>query len=149
MRANTVLKHLRLRQIGDAKAIAVRHVEAHAGRDQHVLVLQKIERKRLIVEVRQHLAAHFDEGVQRAHGARQPQILAARDTVEDGLPRLVQTPAGARQLANALVAAQAPSAPPTGRPHCCIGAANDSNSRPLRYSAALSISPEKAAQPTR
>ena len=71
-----------------------------------MLVLQQIESKRLIVEIRQHIAAHFDEGIQRTHGARQAQIPAACHTVEDGLPRLMQPPARPAQLANALMSSK-------------------------------------------
>jgi len=33
-----------------AEVIAVRHVEAHAGRDQHVLLLEQVERELLVVQ---------------------------------------------------------------------------------------------------
>src|SRR5258706_15943851 len=71
-----------------------------------MLVLEQVEREGLIVEVWQHIAAYFDERIQRTHGTRELEILAARDAVENGLPRLVQAPAGARQFTNALIAAQ-------------------------------------------
>ena len=46
--------------------ILVGNVEGAAGRDQHVFFFQQLERELLVVELRQHIGAHFDECVQRA-----------------------------------------------------------------------------------
>src|ERR1700738_5213251 len=71
-----------------------------------MLVLEQVEREGLIVEVRQYVAAPLDEGIERTHRTRELEIFAARDAVENGLPRFVQAAAGAGQFADALIAAQ-------------------------------------------
>src|ERR1039458_9147405 len=94
----------RVRQGRDAEMIAVRHVEAHTRRHQHVLLLEQIERKLLIVELRQRLRIDSNKGVHRTLRRREPKIAAMGDGLENGSTRFVQPPAGTDNLSNALVA---------------------------------------------
>ena len=68
MRSNTMLSVAGIRQDRGAEVIAVRHVEHAARRHQHMLFFQQFERELLVVEIRQHIGAHFDEGIHRAAG---------------------------------------------------------------------------------
>ena len=52
-----------VRQVGDTEMVAVRNVEADAGRHQNMLALEEFERKRLIIEPRQTIGVDPDECV--------------------------------------------------------------------------------------
>src|SRR5580704_19433918 len=59
-------QHVRLRQVGDTKMRAIGYVETDARRDEHVFLLEKIEREALIVEAGQFARVGGDEGVHRS-----------------------------------------------------------------------------------
>src|SRR5262249_33739538 len=81
-------------------------VEARARRDQHVLLLQQLHRKLLVVEARQLLAIDADERVHRAARRDEVEETALRDAVDDRLAGFVETTARRAELANALEPAE-------------------------------------------
>jgi len=69
--------------------------EADARCDQHVLLLEQVERELLIVEIRQRARLHAHEGVPRPPGRGEPEEAAALHRREDRGARVVQPPARA------------------------------------------------------
>src|SRR5206468_10803052 len=88
----------RIWEVRDAEVIAVRNVEADAGRDQHVLLLEQVERELLVVEVRQCARIDPDERVHRPAGRGEREKAALRDRARDRPARLVQPPARGDEL---------------------------------------------------
>src|SRR3546814_4273757 len=64
--------------LSDAEMVAVGHVEARTGHDQHVLRLQQFQRECVVVEAFGRGAGDARERVQRRIRGRQFQVLAGR-----------------------------------------------------------------------
>src|SRR5690606_6608834 len=69
-----------------------------------MLLLEQLERERLVVEIRNLATIDADERVHRAARRNEVQVATLRDSVDDRLPGLVESPARRAQLRDALEA---------------------------------------------
>ena len=99
-------QHARLRQQGHAETVAVGHVEAGARHDEHVLVLQHLQRERMVVEAARGIAHHAGETVQRACRRHQREVFAGLAALHQRATGFVQPPAGRAQRGNGVGAVQ-------------------------------------------
>src|ERR1700754_2453128 len=86
--------------------IFIRHVETHAGGDEHVLLLQQIERKLLIIEIGYGFRIDADERIHGAMHAANLEVATAAHRVEQRTPGFIEATARTDQLANTLIATE-------------------------------------------
>ncbi len=86
--------------------VAIRHVEAGAGHDQHVFLLQHFQRKFVVVKALRGRTYHAWEAVQRACRRHQRQVRTGRAAFDQGLAGVMQAATGAHQRANGIGAVQ-------------------------------------------
>src|SRR5690606_12994342 len=91
---------------GDAEVVAVRHVEARAGDDQHVFFLEQLQREGVVVEAARGGAGDRGETVERALRRDQVEMLALGAGLDQRRARLVQAAAGRGQRADRVLAVQ-------------------------------------------
>ena len=86
--------------------VAVGHVEAGAGHDQHVFLFEHLQREAVVVEALRRRADHARETVQRARRGDQRQVRAGLAGLDQGTAGFVEAAAGPAQRGDGVGAVQ-------------------------------------------